>query len=65
VEGAPSQVKTGSSNPYGLLPFATTRAKSANAQRHVTAMTENLRGGSGEPKGAVVRDVMKRSGDLP
>ena len=59
VEGAPSHLKTGSSNPYEPSPCATAKAKSVNVHKHVTEMTVSLESGM-ESEGPGARNVMMR-----
>src|SRR5580698_9430707 len=42
MEGAPSHLKKGSSNPYGRLPWATANAKSTKAHRLVAEVIESV-----------------------
>src|SRR5277367_2217498 len=42
MDGAPSHLKKGSSNPYGPLPWATANAKSTKAHRQVAEVIESV-----------------------
>ena len=57
VDGTPSHVKTGSSNPYGWRPCATARAKSPNAERHVSAVAVSVELDT-DRRGRVPREVI-------
>ena len=66
AEGGPSNLITGSSNPYGERPWATAEAKIAVAYRHTSAMTPSLARGTEAnyvaPRGrARLADVVTRT----